>query len=69
MAAAAAKSSKVIALARQTFRAVKCHHCGAKMYPQALLQAHLTEHRRQQRWLNSEMRKLRDTFTRMRDFA
>ncbi len=69
MQPAVAKSSKVISLEHKVFRAVKCEQCGAKMYPKALLQPHLNNHRRHQRWLNSELRTLQDTFSRMRNIA
>ena len=69
MEPAAAKSSKVISIEHKVFRAVKCEKCGAKMYPKSLLQPHLSNHRRHQRWLNGELRKLQDTFSRMRDIA
>jgi len=69
MEPAAARSAKVIAIERKEFRAVKCEQCGAKMYPKSLLQPHMSNHRRHQRWLNSELRKLQDTFSRMRDIA
>jgi hypothetical protein len=39
------------------------------MYPKSLLEPHLTRHRSRQRWLNSEIKKLRHTFTHMRDIA
>jgi hypothetical protein len=64
-----AAATKVIAIERTEFRAVQCEHCGAKMYPQSLLQPHLDKHRLHQRWLNSELRKLQETFSRMRDIA
>jgi uncharacterized OB-fold protein len=63
------KKSNVISLDRQTLRAVKCEKCGAKMYPKSLLAPHLTRHRRRQRWVNSELRKLQYTFAHMRDIA
>ena len=63
------KKTNVISLDRQTLRAVKCEKCGAKMYPKSLLQPHLTRHRRRQRWVNSELRKLQYTFAHMRDIA
>ncbi len=69
MEPAAATSSKIIAFERKEFRAVKCEQCGAKMYPESLLQPHLSKHRLHQRWLNSELRKLQDTFSRMRNIA
>jgi len=65
----AAKRSNVISFERKEFRAVKCEKCGAKMFPQSLLQPHLDNHRRHQRWLNGELRKLQDTFSRMRGIA
>jgi hypothetical protein len=61
--------SKIISLARTDFKAVKWEKCGAKMYPKSLLEPHLTRHRSRQRWLNSEIKKLRHTFTHMRDIA
>ena len=69
MELSAAKRSNVISLERKTYRAIKCEICGAKMFPKSLLQAHLSNHRRHQRWLNDELRKLQDTFSRMRDIA
>jgi uncharacterized OB-fold protein len=69
MKSVATLDSKVISLDRQKFRAAKCDKCGAKMYPQSLLEPHLTRHRRRKRWVNAELRKLQDTFARMRDIA
>jgi len=60
---------KVISIDRTTLRAVKCDKCGAKMYPQSLLDSHLTRHRRRHRWFKSELKKLQFTFSRMRDIA
>lgn len=65
----AAKRANVISFDSRTFRAVSCDQCGAKMYPKSLLQPHLTNHRRHQRWLNGELRKLQFTFARMREIA
>ncbi len=65
----AIKRSNVISFERETFRAIQCNICGAKMFPESLLQAHLSNHRQHQRWLNGELRKLQDTFSRMRDIA
>ncbi|HKY07289.1 MAG TPA: hypothetical protein VJQ55_03570 [Candidatus Binatia bacterium] len=62
-------SSKVISIDRNVLRAVKCEECGAKMYPQSMLESHLLRHRRRQRWFNAEIRKLRHTFSHMRDIA
>jgi len=61
--------SKVIALEQTELRAAKCDKCGAKIYPQALLEPHLSRHRRRKRWFNAELRKLQFTFSHMRDFA
>jgi hypothetical protein len=65
----AARRSNVISFERKEFRAVKCEICGAKMFPKSLLDIHLTNHSRHRRWLNGELRKLQDTFSRMRDSA
>lgn len=62
-------NSKVISIDRHVLRAVKCEKCGAKMYPQSMLESHLSRHRRRQRWFNAEIRKLRHTFSHMRDIA
>lgn len=63
------KKSNVIFLDRHSVRAVKCEKCGAKMFPKSLLKPHLSRHRRRQRWVNSELRKLQYTFAHMRDIA
>jgi hypothetical protein len=63
------RESKVISLDRTDFQAAKCDKCGAKLYPQSLLQPHLTRHRRRKRWFNTELRKLQYTFSHMRDIA
>jgi uncharacterized OB-fold protein len=62
----ARSESKVIAIDRRRFRAVKCAKCGAKMFPVSLLKPHLSRHRRRQRWFNSELKKLQYTFSHMR---
>jgi uncharacterized OB-fold protein len=69
MTSVATQKSKVISLERQNLRAATCNKCGAKMYPQSLLEPHLTRHRRRQRWVNAELRKLQHTFAHMRDIA
>ena len=61
--------TKVISLEEKNLRAAKCDTCGAKIYPQSLLESHLSRHRRRQRWFNAEIRKLRYTFSHMRDIA
>jgi hypothetical protein len=61
--------SQAILVEDKSFQAAKCDQCGAKMYPQSLLQPHLTRHQRRQRLLTRELRKLRHTFTHMRDIA
>jgi uncharacterized OB-fold protein len=60
---------KVISLEEKKLRAATCDKCGAKIYPQSLLEPHLSRHRRRQLWFNEEIRKLRHTFTHMRDIA
>jgi uncharacterized OB-fold protein len=62
-------NEKVISIDQHWLRAAKCEQCGAKMYPTALLEPHLTRHRRRQEWFNTELRKLQYTFSRMRDIA
>ena len=69
MAPALVKKSNVISLDRQNLRAAECAKCRAKIYPAALLEPHLTRHRRRQRWVNAELRKLQYTFAHMRDIA
>ena len=69
MESALTKNSNVISLDQHNFRAVKCEKCGAKMYPKSLLEPHLTRHRRRQRWVNAELRKLQYTFAHMCDIA
>lgn len=61
--------AKIISLDRTVLRAAKCAKCGAKFYPQSLLEPHLSRHRRRQRWFNAEIRKLQFTFSHMRDIA
>jgi uncharacterized OB-fold protein len=69
MAASSRDTAKIISLDRTTLRAAKCEKCGAKLYPQSMLEPHLSRHRRRQRWFNAEIRKLRHTFSHMRDIA
>ncbi len=69
MAPVLIKKSNVISLDRQNLRAAECAKCGAKIYPKTLLEPHLTRHRRRQRWVNAELRKLQYTFAHMRDIA
>ena len=69
MRSATRGKEKVISLEEKNFRAAKCEKCGAKFYPHSLLEPHLSRHRRRQRWFNAEIRKLRDTFSHMRDIA
>jgi hypothetical protein len=69
MAAPSHNPATVIAIERTTLRTAKCDKCGAKLYPQSLLEPHLSRHRRRQRWFNAEIRKLQFTFSHMRDIA
>lgn len=69
MRPASRNDSKLISIDKRNLRAARCEKCGAKMFPRSLLEPHLTRHRRRQRWFNVELRKLQDTFSRMRDIA
>lgn len=69
MVRAATTSPKVIAIERTEFRAVQCEHCGAKMYPKSLLRPHLSRHERKELWFTTEVSKLQNTLSRMRDIA
>jgi hypothetical protein len=69
MEPAPAQRSNLISFDDKKFRAVTCEVCGAKMFPQSLLQPHLENHRLHQRWIDGELRKLQNTFSRMRDIA
>jgi hypothetical protein len=69
MQPASRNDSKLISIDKRNLRAARCEKCGAKMFPRSLLEPHLTRHRRRQRWFNVELRKLQDTFSRMRDIA
>ena len=64
-----ASNSKTISFDRNDFRAAKCEKCGTKIYPAALLDAHVMRHEQRDRWFNDELRKLRHTFSHMRDLA
>jgi hypothetical protein len=61
--------SNVISIDERNLEAAKCQKCGAKVYPTAMLESHLIRHRRRQRWLNAELKKLQYTFLHMREFA
>jgi uncharacterized OB-fold protein len=63
------RDSKTISLEQTHLDAAKCEKCGAKIYPQSLLEDHLSRHRLRKRWFNAELRKLQFTFSHMRDFA
>ena len=69
MSAISQGTSKLISFDRVNLRAAKCEKCGAKMYPQSLLDLHMSRHRQRQRWFNTEVKKLRYTFSHMRDIA
>ncbi len=62
-------NSGTIIYKAKRFSAAKCRKCGAKMYPKSLLKPHLNRHQRKQHWYTTELLKLRDTFSRMRDIA
>lgn len=63
--------SKLMAIVykKKRFSAAKCRKCGAKMYPKSLLRSHLNRHQRRELWFATELSKLHDTFSRMRDIA
>lgn len=69
MPAAPRKIAKIIALETTTLEAAKCDECGAKIYPESLLGAHLVRHRLRRRWFDAEIKKLQFTFSHMRDIA
>ena len=69
MDASSADPAPIISFDKTTLRAARCEECGAKMYPQSMLESHLSRHRRRQRWFNAEIRRLRQTFSQMREFA
>ena len=69
MTAASRKSAKIIALETTTLEAAKCDKCGAKIYPESLLGAHLIRHQARRRWFDAEIKKLQFTLSHMRDFA
>jgi hypothetical protein len=64
-----ASSSTTILFDQNDFRAVKCAKCGTKIYPAALLDAHVVRHKKRDRWFNDDLRKLQHTFWHMRDPA
>jgi hypothetical protein len=69
MQSASANDSTTIVYQKKRFSAATCKSCGAKMYPKSLLKPHLNRHQRRQRWFMTELSKLQDTFSRMRDIA
>jgi uncharacterized OB-fold protein len=69
MRSASSSETRVIVFKKEIFSAAKCEKCGAKMYPKSLLKPHLNRHQRKQRWFMTELSKLQDTFSRMRDIA
>jgi len=62
-------ASSEIIFANNNFHAVVCRKCGAKMYPEALLEPHLARHQLKQQWFTRELDKLRHTMTHMREYA
>jgi ribosomal protein S27AE len=51
---------------KDTFRAVVCHRCGAKMFPAELLEAHMDRHELKDMYLQGELKKLQYSMNRMR---
>jgi ribosomal protein L34E len=62
-------NSMAIIYKKKSLSAAKCQKCGAKMYPRSLLRPHLNRHQRKELWFATELSKLRNTFSRMRDIA
>jgi len=51
---------------KDTFHAVVCHRCGAKMFPAELLEAHMDRHELKDMYLQGELKKLQYAMNRMR---
>lgn len=62
-------NSMAIIYKKQSLSAAKCRKCGAKMYPKSLLRPHLSRHQREELWFTTEVTKLQNTLSRMRDIA
>ena len=62
-------NSRTISFDQNDFRAAKCEKCGTKIYPASLLEAHVLRHEQRDRWFSEELRKLKHTFSHMRDLA
>jgi len=69
MQSSAQDNSEAIIIENQALPAVTCEECGAKIYPRALLESHMTRHQRRQRWFLKEIRQLQYTMAHMRDLA
>jgi hypothetical protein len=50
----------------ETFNAVRCHRCGAKMFPADLLEAHMDRHELKDMYIQGELKKLQYAMNRMR---
>jgi hypothetical protein len=48
------------------YHAAVCHRCGTKIYPVALLEAHLDRHQLKDLYLEGELKKLQFAMARMR---
>jgi uncharacterized OB-fold protein len=62
-------NARTISFDQNDFRAAKCEKCGTKIYPASLLDAHVVRHEQRDRWFSDELRKLKHTFSHMRDLA
>lgn len=60
------ESSYAIQYENETFHAVICSRCGAKMFPVELLEAHMDRHELKDMYLQSELKKLQYSMNRMR---
>ena len=59
-------SSYAIHYENDTFHAVVCSRCGAKMFPVDLLEAQMDRHELKDIYLQSELKKLQYSMNRMR---
>jgi ribosomal protein S27AE len=66
MESAAVNEVYEIQYEKDTFRAVVCHRCGAKMFPAELLEAHMDRHELKDMYLQGELKKLQYSMNRMR---
>lgn len=66
MEPAISNESYAIQYEKETFNAVRCHRCGAKMFPAELLEAHMDRHELKDMYIQGELKKLQYSLNRMR---